>query len=182
VWLTSLRATVSPAVQFGSTGGGASGGAGATGAIRGSQQVPAVEIVGCTTNQAEVARVLTRLRLVQAVSHVTLVESAKSDQVPAGGGASSGASGGGVGNQDCRHGSQKFPRFQLVAFFDPLPGASAGTGTAGSAAPPASSSKPPASTSSTSSARAGSTSPPDSSSSAPRSAAPAARRAAGGSR
>lgn len=187
VWLTSLKATVSPSVQFGGgSGGGGGGGAGGdTGAIRGSQQVPAVEIVGCTTNQAEVARVLTRLRLIQDVSRVTLVESAKSEsQVSAGGGSGggvssgAGAGGGGGNNDDCRHGSTSFPRFQLVVFFKPLAGATPSTGTAPGAAgsaPPANGSTPPASGASSSSA-------PGSSGSAPSTAAPAARSASGGSR
>lgn len=130
-WLESLRATVSPSVQFGSGGGG---GGGETGAIRGKQQVPAVEIVGCTRQQAGVSRVLTRLRLIQDVSRVTLIESTKSEnQVASGGGgggaASSGDSGGGA-NADCRHGSDKIPRFQLVVFFKPLPKAPTGAGAA----------------------------------------------------
>lgn len=191
VWLTSLRATVSPSVQV---GGGAGGGGGETGAIRGKEQVPAIEIVGCTANQAEVARVLTRLRLIQDVSRVTLVESTKSESQVSAGGASGGAASagesGGAANQDCRHGSGQIPRFQLVVFFKPLPGANPSGGTAPGAAgstappsastPPAGSSSPPASSASTSSAP--SSSAPGSSGSAPSSAAPAAPSASGGSR
>jgi len=189
VWLTTLRATVSPSVQLGGSGGGA---AAETGTIRGKQPVPAVEIVGCTTNQAEVARVLTRLRLIQDVSRVTLIESAKNEsQVGASGGAaSSGASAGGVSDQDCRHGSSKIPRFQLVVFFKPLPAATAGTGSAAAGAagatapaarstPPASGSSPPASASSSSSP-SGSSSAPGSSGSA--GAAPGAQGTSGRSR
>ncbi len=178
VWLSSLRATVSPTVQFGTGGGGAGGD---TGAVRGKQPVPAVEIVGCTTNQAEVARVLTRLRLIQDVSRVTLVESAKSDnQVSAGGGsgggASSGDSGGGGANQDCRHGSTKIPRFQLVVFFKPLPGAAAGRS---SGAPPgAASGSTPLAAQSAPAAQSTSTPPAGQSTSS----APAAQSNSGGSR
>ena len=141
VWLESLRATVSPSVQFGAAGGG---GGGETGSIRGKQPVPAVEITGCTKQQAEVSRVLTRLRLIQDVSRVTLAESSKSEsQVSAGGGgggsASAGESGGGADGGDCRHGSDKTPRFQLVIFFKPLPkappGGGATPGAAGATAP-----------------------------------------------
>lgn len=187
VWLTSLKATVSPSVQFdsgGATGGG--GSAGDTGSIRGSQQVPAIEIVGCTTAQAEVAHVLTRMRLIQDVSHVTLVESAKSDSLARVGG----GSGGGAGNDDCRHGSARYPRFQLVAFFKPLTGAAPGAtpGTTGStppasgagagSAPPSSRSTAPTSTLAPSSAhRAAGTSSP-----APGNARPAPAPASGASR
>jgi hypothetical protein len=123
VWLTSLTGTVAPGVTFGS--GGAAGGS--TNQIRSQLQVPAIELVGCTTSQAEVSRVMTRLRLMDEVTRVSLassekVEGAAAAQRPAGGRASGGAG----GDADCRHGNAKFPRFELVVFFKAMPGAAAG--------------------------------------------------------
>jgi Tfp pilus assembly protein PilN len=118
VWLTTLTATVKPGVNFGGSGGG-SGGGGETGQLRGDLQVPAIEVVGCTTDQAEVARVLTRLRLIQGVQRVSLASSEKSDTAAVGG--VSGATGGAGGSDDCRHGSRRWPKFSLVIFFNPTP-------------------------------------------------------------
>ena len=120
VWLTSFVGTVAPGINFG--GSGATGSSD-TGTLRSSQQVPAVELVGCTENQAEVARVMARLRLVQGVTQVSLASSEKSDVSSAVGG--SGAAGATSGGTDCRNGSPKFPQFSMVVFFKALPGAPA---------------------------------------------------------
>jgi len=117
VWLTSFVGTVAPGISFGDTGAGSGSN---TGTLRSSQPVPAVELVGCTDSQAEVARVLTRLRLVRGVTQVSLASSEKADAASSSGG---GGGGGAAGDTDCRHGSAKFPQFQVVAFFKPLPGA-----------------------------------------------------------
>ena len=53
VWLTSLVGTVAPGVTV--PGGSGSG-------LRGSVQAPAVEVTGCTTDMANVARFIARLR------------------------------------------------------------------------------------------------------------------------
>ena len=82
VWLTSFVGTVAPGISFGDAG--ATSGSD-TGTLRSSQQVPAVELVGCTVTQAEVARVLSRLRLVQGVTQVSLASSAKADASATGG-------------------------------------------------------------------------------------------------
>ena len=116
VWLTSFVGTVAPGISFGDTGAGSGSN---TGTLRSSQPVPAVELVGCADSQAEVARVLSRLRLVRGVTQVSLASSEKADAVSASGG---GGGGGAAGDTDCRHGSDKFPQFQVVAFFKPLPG------------------------------------------------------------
>jgi Tfp pilus assembly protein PilN len=138
VWLTSMVATVKPGVNFGGSGGGAPD-SGDTGSLRGALQVPAIELVGCTLDQAEVARVLTRLRLITGVQRVSLAASTKSETTVTGSASASdtGSSGSG-GSTDCRHGSQQYPKFSLVIFFNPppattLPGASSGTGGTGSA-------------------------------------------------
>jgi len=121
VWLTSFVGTVAPGISFGDAG--ATSGSD-TGTLRSSQQVPAVELVGCTVTQAEVARVLSRLRLVQGVTQVSLASSAKADASATGGA-------GGSGGTDCRNGSSKFPEFQVVAFFKPLQGAPGRAGSPG---------------------------------------------------
>jgi Tfp pilus assembly protein PilN len=118
VWLTSFVGTVAPGINLGDSGGTASGD---TGTLRSTQQVPAVELVGCTVDQAEVARVMARLRLVEGVTQVSLASSQKSDvSSAAGGGGAAGATSGGT---DCRNGSPKFPQFSIVVFFKALPGA-----------------------------------------------------------
>lgn len=116
VWLTSFVGTVAPGITFGDAGVSSTD----TGTLRSSQQVPAVELVGCTETQAEVAQVLTRLRLMQDVTQVSLASSEKSDESSAG---SSGGSGSSAGSNDCRHGSTKFPQFSVVVFFKALAGA-----------------------------------------------------------
>lgn len=110
VWLTSLTGTVTSttAVEGGTQNG-----------LRGALPGPAIDIVGCTTSQDEVARVVTRLRLIDGVVRVALASTAKSDTT---GGSSSGKSGG-----DCRSGSTKFPQFEVVVFFETPPAAAATT-------------------------------------------------------
>ena len=112
VWLTGLVGTVAPGVTI----DGASS-TGDTGSLRSADPSPAVEIVGCTSSQSEVSRVMARLRLLTGVTHVSLSSSQKSDN-------SSGASsGGGSGSAnagtstDCRNGQDRFPQFHLVVFF-----------------------------------------------------------------
>ena len=96
-WLTSLTGTVAPGVSL-------EGASGQTGALRSSLGVPAVEIVGCTTSQSNVARMMSRMRLIDGVTRVALNASEKSE----------GASGGG---SDCRGSSNKFPQFSIVLYF-----------------------------------------------------------------
>ena len=104
VWLTSVVGTVAPNVSAGGGGGGGTAG------LRSSQPVPAVQIIGCTTNHPTVSRMLARMRLIDGVQRVSLASSQKADT---GGGPVSGGGGGG----DCRNGSDRFPQFELVAFF-----------------------------------------------------------------
>ena len=120
VWLTSFVGTVAPGINFGDAGVNTNS---ETGTLRSTQQVPAVELVGCTENQADVARVMARLRLVEGVTQVSLAASEKSDVSTAGAGSGAGATP--SAGSDCRNGSRKFPMFSMVAFFSPLPGAPA---------------------------------------------------------
>ena len=147
VWLSSMIGTVAPGVAFAS--GGSGGGGGSTGTLRGAVQAPAIELIGCTEKQADVSRVMARLRQMDEVTRVSLAASEKSDTASAGGsdasagGASAGGGGGGSGgNTDCRNGSTRFPQFQIVVFFRPLPGATTGAPGAPGATPAAAAPQP----------------------------------------
>jgi Tfp pilus assembly protein PilN len=111
--LQSLTATVAPGASAGGTGGGSSA------SLRGAISSPAFELVGCTSSHDDVARLMSRLRLIEGVTRVTLGDSVKSGRSQSGAGVSSaaGSSGSAVG---C--GANK-PTFDLVVFFQPLNGA-----------------------------------------------------------
>jgi Tfp pilus assembly protein PilN len=96
-WLTGLRGTVTPtsAVE-----------GGVSDPLRGSVQSPAIEIVGCTTSQNNVAGVISSLRRIHGVQRVSLSSSTKLE-----------ASGGSGGGGDCRSGNVRFPMFSLTMFF-----------------------------------------------------------------
>jgi Tfp pilus assembly protein PilN len=130
VWLTSMTGTVTSttAVDGGTQNG-----------LRSSLPGPAIDLVGCTTSQDEVARVVTRLRLIDGVIRVALASSAKADTTSA-----ASSNGGG----DCRAGSSNFPQFEVVVFFETPPAASASAPAAPATpatAAPASGSAAPAS-------------------------------------
>ena len=125
--LSSLSATVDPSAGTGA-GAGASGGS-----LRGDISAPAFELEGCTGTQDDVARLMSRLRLIRGVTRVTLSDAVKSSTTTTAAPVS-GSSGGGCGP----HSST----FSLVVFFQPLPtiappatGATGATGTAGTPAP-----------------------------------------------
>jgi Tfp pilus assembly protein PilN len=143
-WLTQLAGTTSPTVNIG--GGNP---------LRGALPVPALEIHGCTTSQASVARMMARMRLIDGVQRVSLSASDKgAKQVRQSGTTSSAPAT--SGGDDCRGGSNHFPQFTIIVFFEPsaTPAPSATGGTtqtaaltgAASSATPASSSTPAAST------------------------------------
>jgi Tfp pilus assembly protein PilN len=98
VWLTSLLGTVTTGV---SVEGGSSG---STGGLRSALPNPAMEITGCTTSHKAVARLISRLRLLDGVSRVGLADSAKIE-----------------GGSGCANGHEQFPQFNVVVFFDPVP-------------------------------------------------------------
>ena len=97
--LQSVVATVSP--NSGVTGGG-----GSSGSVRGDITAPAFSLKGCTSNQDDVARLMSRLRVIDGVSRVTLEDSTA---------APSGTSGAGCTG----------PTFDMVVFFQPLTGEAA---------------------------------------------------------
>lgn len=107
VWLTSLLGTVTTGVSVDGAG------AGDTGPIRSALPNPAIELTGCTVGHDQVARLISRLRLMTGVLRVALADSTKDDA--------------GSGGADCRYGHDRFPQFGLVVFFAPLPPAPAPT-------------------------------------------------------
>lgn len=113
-WLTSLRGTVTPTVTI---GGGASD------PLRPSLNQPALELVGCTESQDDIAAVMSSLRRVDGVERVSLSSSEKLDNAVSG--SATGDSGG--AGDDCRQGNSHFPKFSLTLFF----AAPAGTTTNG---------------------------------------------------
>lgn len=122
--LQSLSGTVAPGA--GSSSGGGSG-------LRSDLSVPAFELTGCTATQDDVARLMSRLRLIDGVTRVTLSASQKSSSEQAGTTVSSSGSGS-AGTVGC---AANAPTFDLVVFFSPL--ANAGpTGITGVSAQPVS--------------------------------------------
>jgi Tfp pilus assembly protein PilN len=143
VWLTSLFGTVAPGVSVEGAGSGT------TGALRGALPNPAIELTGCTTGHEQVARLISRLRLMTGVDRVALSDSAKGE---------AGASGG-PGGGDCRHGNATFPQFGIVVFFAPPPAVTAPvdpSAAAASAQPAATGSSAPAPTPAASGSSSGS--------------------------
>ncbi len=106
VWLSSLQGTVAPDTELEDAGGGDAS------TLRGTVQAPALEVVGCTRDQSQVARTMARLRLIDGVQRVTLATSEKGDSGPA---SSAGASA--TGADDCRGGRSDIPKFDILAFF-----------------------------------------------------------------
>jgi Tfp pilus assembly protein PilN len=107
-WLTSLKGTVTPGVTI-------DGGSGDP--LRATLQNPALEILGCTTSQADVAKVISSLRRVDGVERVSLSSSQKLDKASASDGGSSTASTGDSGSGDCRNGNSRYPQFSMTLFF-----------------------------------------------------------------
>jgi Tfp pilus assembly protein PilN len=150
--LQSLVATVAPGASVSGAGGSTSGSAVASGSVRGDISAPAFELKGCTATQDDVARLISRLRLINGVQRVTLEDSSKAAATAAGT-SSSGTAGTGAAAGTC---AGNGPGFDLVVFFQPLQGAQAGSsGSApGSAPAPATpSTSKPVSTPSTAAAK-----------------------------
>jgi Tfp pilus assembly protein PilN len=132
--LQSLLATVAPGASASGAGGSTAGSAVSSGSVRVAINAPAFEIKGCTASQDDVARLISRLRLINDVQRVTLEDSTKEGATQVGV-ASSTSSSGTSGSTGC---SANGPSFDLVVFFNPLAGALTGTGASpGGAAAPA---------------------------------------------
>jgi Tfp pilus assembly protein PilN len=110
--LLSLQGTVAP----GASAGGSATGGGGTGNLRSQISNPALEMTGCTSSQEDVARLMSRLRLITGVTRVSLGASVKAASGPTGGSVSGNVS----GNSGC---PANQPAFDVVVFFEPLPGA-----------------------------------------------------------
>jgi Tfp pilus assembly protein PilN len=107
-WLTSLTATTSSSVNVG----------GGSGSLRTSLDVPAIQIQGCTTSQASVAKLIARLRLVDGVQRVSLEDSTKgAEPITTAGTVASDTGTSAAG--DCRGGHAKYPIFNVDVFFEP---------------------------------------------------------------
>lgn len=130
VSLSSMVGTVAPGVNVGSEGGSDSSG------LRQALAVPAVELAGCASSQAQVARTMTRLRLIDGVTRVSLGSTEKNESSSAqtnvsDAGTSTGAA---AGTGDCRR-TAKMPKFSIVVFFEPDAGATGGQPGATGATP-----------------------------------------------
>lgn len=127
VWLTGLQGTVNPGVSLKESS------VAGTSTIRSADLSPAVEIVGCTTDQRSVARMLTRVRLIDGVSRVALQKTEKADPAPGAAAAAVSAvdakAAASSAGADCRQGSARYPQFQFVVFFDAAAGAVPTQGT-----------------------------------------------------
>lgn len=102
--LLSLNGTITP----GASAGGSS--SGASSSLRSDLIGPAVELGGCTASQDDVARLMSRLRLIEGVIRVTLGSSVKAASGSGSGGSSNGCA--------ARH-----PAFDVIVFFSPVPNA-----------------------------------------------------------
>jgi Tfp pilus assembly protein PilN len=103
--LQSLSATVS------STSSSTGASTGTSSGIRGAINAPAFDLSGCTGSQDEVAQLMSRLRLINGVTRVTLGQSTKAT-----GGASTSATTSTGSAPACAGG----PNFDMVVFFQPM--------------------------------------------------------------
>lgn len=122
VWLTHFVGTVAPGISLEEVSGGD------TATLRQSVQAPAIQLIGCTYEHAEVSRLMSRLRRMTGVTRVSLAtsEKPKDDALN--------ITGAGQLIDDCRA-SYRIPRFQIVVFFAPLAGTPA-AGAPGAAPAP----------------------------------------------
>jgi Tfp pilus assembly protein PilN len=123
-WLSSMRATVAPGVSVD----------GAADPLRQGLAVPAIELSGCTTSQANVARIVADLRAADGVRRVSLSSANKSEAT--GATSTEAASAGTAG--DCTQGNSHRPKFSLTLFYD----APAAPAAAASATPTTTSTAP----------------------------------------
>jgi Tfp pilus assembly protein PilN len=112
--LLSLSGSVSPTAP-------APDGGGVALQLRGTNPGPAVDIVGCAPGQANVSRMMSRLRLIDGVQHVTLAESAKPDTTVVAGSQGVSASG---DSGDCRY-NDAITKFDVLILFAAPPAAAA---------------------------------------------------------
>lgn len=117
--LQSLLATVAPGDNA-SGAGGSTASSPVSGSVRADIAAPAFELKGCAGSQDDVARLMSRLRLINDVQRVTLEDSTKASGSGAAAASTAGSSG------SC---TSTAAGFDMVVFFEPLPGASTSTST-----------------------------------------------------
>jgi Tfp pilus assembly protein PilN len=113
---TTLQSIVGTVVPGASAGGGSSS------SLRADVTAPAFELTGCTANQDDVARLMSRLRLIDGVTRVSFSNSQEANSTTAPAGA-----GGASGSQTC---VPNAPNFDLTVFFTPVANAGANGVTA----------------------------------------------------
>jgi Tfp pilus assembly protein PilN len=120
--LQSLNASLTPGTSTGAGSGGSS-------VLRSAISSPAFDLTGCTRTQDDVARLMSRLRLIDGVTRVTLGQAQKADSSTGGTAvAATGGSGGAAGSSGgC---SANMPTFDILVFLTPVAGSSVvGTST-----------------------------------------------------
>ncbi|HYP55108.1 MAG TPA: hypothetical protein VEQ41_02240 [Solirubrobacterales bacterium] len=118
-WLVGLTATAGASAEGAEGGGGGSG-------LRSASQGPALELSGCAVGHEAVARFVTALEDIDAVTRVGVQSSELPD--PSGEGDSGGEGGGSESGDECR--TRGFiTKFEIVVTFDaaPVPVAAAGS-------------------------------------------------------
>ncbi len=120
VWLTSVKATLSPSTQV--EGGSGSGG---TSGLRGALTTPALELVGCASTERTVPAYIDRLHLMTGVTDVGF---ARTERL-----AKKGSTAGGGGGADCRGSDPNAARFELVTYFKMNAAQAAAVAAAGTA-------------------------------------------------
>lgn len=133
--LTSLSGSVSSTAPAPASGGTAL-------QLRGSNPGPAIDIVGCAPGQENVSRLMSRLRLIDGVEHVTLAESSKPDGQFSGGVAA--GAGSSSGDSDCRY-ADAVAKFDILMVFAAPPAIAAPAAPAAASAPAAGGTAAPAS-------------------------------------
>jgi Tfp pilus assembly protein PilN len=113
--LQVLTGTVVPGASPGGTGGAAGSAGGETSSLRTDNSGPAFQLTGCTKTQDDVARLMSRLRVINGVTRVSLADTQKPGSV--GGSSAAGSTSGGCG--------ANAPTFDVVVFFSPVPNAGA---------------------------------------------------------
>ena len=136
-WLSSIRATVTPGVAVD----------GSPDPLRQSLPVPAIELSGCTTSQANVARVVAGLRRADGVKRVSLSSAKKTDSATGAKSAQTEAASAGSAS-DCTQGADTRPKFSLTLFYDapatPAAATASATTTVTGSTPAGTSTTPPA--------------------------------------
>ena len=107
---TTLQSIVGTVVPGASAAGG-----GSSSSLRSDITAPAFDLTGCTANQDDVARLMSRLRLVNGVTRVSFSNSQEASAP-----APTSGSGGGSSNSNGQGCAASAPTFDLTVFFTPV--------------------------------------------------------------